>query len=139
MAHRCVRPVSFGRAEREIVCGMTPRGRRVPCQIIDFNEARLRRSTSRSEIDLLELVATAQRSPGRLAAWTLPKGTALVFDNPGDANERPARFVTKEPLPLAPICAALNAADRSKDADGVANSLCILGLWLKQDVIAAIV
>lgn len=110
----------------------------MPCQIIDFNAARLRRSKSATEIDLVELIGTATRSPNRLAGWTLPKGTALVFDNPDDAREPSARFVAKAPLPLAPIFAALAAADRSPEADGIANVLCALGIWLKQDAITAV-
>jgi hypothetical protein len=118
---------------------MTPGPYRVPCQIIDFNAARLRRSKSRTEIDLIDLIGNAGRSPNRLAALTLPKGTALVFDNRDDRNEPASRFVAKAPLPLAPIFAALNAADRRPEADGVANVLCALGIWLKEDVIAAII
>jgi hypothetical protein len=129
----------LGQLGRAIFGDMTPGNRREPCQIIDFNAARLRRLKSRTEIDLLELIGTARRSPNRLVGWTLPKGTALVFDNPSDTNEPSSRFVATAPLPLAPILTALNGQNRHPDADSIANVLCALGIWLEQDVIAAVI
>jgi hypothetical protein len=69
----------------------------------------------------------------------LPKGIALVFNNPDDATEPLARFRATAPLHLRPVFDAIAASTRDQPADRVANVLCAVSLWLQEGSIAAVV
>jgi hypothetical protein len=115
----------------------------VPCKIIDFATARSAKLASRSEVDLIDLVDSAFSRNGlpRLYEPTavLPKGVALVFNNPDDADEPSARFLATAPLPLRPVFEALAAAPVDKPSDSVTRVFCALSLWLQEDAIAAVI
>jgi hypothetical protein len=124
-------------------CSHSKDDRSVPCNLIDFAAARSAKFACRSEVNLIELVDSAFSPQGlpRLFEPTavLPKGVALVFNNPDDADEPSARFLATAPLPLRPVFEALAAAPRDVPSDRVARVFCALSLWLQEDAIAAVV
>jgi hypothetical protein len=117
--------------------------RSVPCHVIDFAAARNAKIAYRSEINLIDLVDSAFSPQGlpRLFEPTavLPKGIALVFNNPDDADEPSTRFLATAPLPLRPVFEALAAAPGDVPSDSVARVFFALSLWLQEDAIAAVV
>jgi hypothetical protein len=122
---------------------MCRKDRSVPCNIIDFAAARHVAAASRSEVDLINLVEAAFGGDGLPRQFDanaiLPKGIALVFNNPDDATEPLTRFRATAPLRLRPVFDAIAASTRDQPADPVANVLCALSVWLQEDSIAAVV